>query len=226
MMDGPAINRFARRQVWRFRGKGPNGRNLCHCGCGREVVPPRRTSFSDECVKAWHERNDPTTIRRVILERDRGICAHCGLDTESLRRECLPYGCPVEPPDAFQIADQMGYQHQYVDGPRNRHEIKTDVAAAHDAAYYLWVREIEAPWRAHQEQRRREVAGLGFTDPTRSWWEADHIVPVSEGGGGCGPEGYRTLCLPCHRRETAKLAARLAAKRRVARETNQAALTL
>ena len=45
-------------------------------------------------------------------------------------------------------------------------------------------------------------------------WEADHIVPVVEGGGMCGPEGFRTLCLPCHHQETAALAARRAARRR------------
>ena len=44
--------------------------------------------------------------------------------------------------------------------------------------------------------------------------EADHVVPVAEGGGGCGLEGYRTLCRPCHLAETRALRARLAARRR------------
>ena len=39
----------------------------------------------------------------------------------------------------------------------------------------------------------------------RSWWEADHVIPVSRGGGQCGLDGYRTLCVPCHKKETAKL---------------------
>jgi len=41
-------------------------------------------------------------------------------------------------------------------------------------------------------------------------WEADHIVPVIEGGGCCGLDCYRTLCLRCHRAETAKLATKRA----------------
>lgn len=41
-------------------------------------------------------------------------------------------------------------------------------------------------------------------------WQADHIVPVIEGGGECGIDNYRTLCTACHRRETAALAARRA----------------
>ena len=33
----------------------------------------------------------------------------------------------------------------------------------------------------------------------RSLWDADHIVPVSEGGGECDLSNMRTLCLKCHR---------------------------
>lgn len=47
-----------------------------------------------------------------------------------------------------------------------------------------------------------------------SWWEADHIVPVIEGGGDLGLDNIRTLCVPCHKTETATLAARRAAARR------------
>jgi len=43
----------------------------------------------------------------------------------------------------------------------------------------------------------------------KSWWEADHIVPVVEGGDS-NLENLRTLCIPCHRSETAALRARRA----------------
>ncbi|MCS7025126.1 MAG: HNH endonuclease [Bryobacteraceae bacterium] len=36
----------------------------------------------------------------------------------------------------------------------------------------------------------------------KSLWEADHIVPVSEGGGECDLSNLRTLCLRCHRQVT------------------------
>jgi 5-methylcytosine-specific restriction endonuclease McrA len=45
-------------------------------------------------------------------------------------------------------------------------------------------------------------------------WQADHVVPVAEGGGLCGLDGYRTLCLPCHKMESKKLSQRLVEKRR------------
>ena len=61
--------------------------------------------------------------------------------------------------------------------------------------------------------RDHGVCGLCGID-TQGRWEADHIVPVVEGGGGCGLEGYRTLCIPCHRLVTRDLMARLAAARR------------
>lgn len=37
-------------------------------------------------------------------------------------------------------------------------------------------------------------------------WDADHIIPVKEGGGQCGLENIRTLCIKCHKIETKKLA--------------------
>ncbi len=39
----------------------------------------------------------------------------------------------------------------------------------------------------------------------RNLWDADHIVPVVEGGGECDLSNMRTLCLKCHREETAAL---------------------
>lgn len=43
----------------------------------------------------------------------------------------------------------------------------------------------------------------------RSLWDADHKLPVSEGGGECDLDNMRTLCLTCHRRVTAELRSRL-----------------
>lgn len=46
-------------------------------------------------------------------------------------------------------------------------------------------------------------------------WEADHILPVSEGGGLCGLEGYRTLCKACHGRVSGELRRRLNERKRL-----------
>lgn len=56
------------------------------------------------------------------------------------------------------------------------------------------------------EKFRRRARGTGHL------WQADHIIPVIEGGGECGLENYRTLCTDCHKSETAALRKRMARK--------------
>ena len=51
--------------------------------------------------------------------------------------------------------------------------------------------------------------GLPSIGARRSLWDADHIIPVAEGGGQCDLDNLRTLCLPCHREQTAELRRRL-----------------
>jgi 5-methylcytosine-specific restriction endonuclease McrA len=69
-------------------------------------------------------------------------------------------------------------------------------------------------WRG----RQRRCAALGIPlARLRSPWDADHIVPVAEGGGECDLSNLRTLCIPCHRRATEALRLRLR-QRKVMRE--------
>lgn len=35
-----------------------------------------------------------------------------------------------------------------------------------------------------------------------SWWNADHIVEVCNGGGECDLSNIQTLCVPCHKAKT------------------------
>ena len=51
--------------------------------------------------------------------------------------------------------------------------------------------------------------GLASIHARRSLWDADHILPVAEGGGQCDLTNLQTLCLPCHRQATASLQRRL-----------------
>jgi 5-methylcytosine-specific restriction endonuclease McrA len=60
--------------------------------------------------------------------------------------------------------------------------------------------------------RRRFLKDWGLAEGSRkSLWDADHILPVAEGGGQCDLANMRTLCLKCHRAATASLRLRLAA---------------
>ena len=73
--------------------RGPNGRILCRW-CNLETPPGRRTFCSDWCVHEWRLRTDPGYLRDQVFERDKGICAACGLDTvaEWRRIKRLPRG--------------------------------------------------------------------------------------------------------------------------------------
>lgn len=59
--------------------------------------------------------------------------------------------------------------------------------------------------------------GLSHGDAGKSLWDADHILPVEEGGGACGLDGYQTLCVWCHKEKTKKQAGENAGKRTVAK---------
>lgn len=60
--------------------------------------------------------------------------------------------------------------------------------------------------RLRGSARVKAFASWGFRPNFRkSLWDADHIVPVVEGGGECDLENIRTLCLKCHREVTADL---------------------
>jgi 5-methylcytosine-specific restriction endonuclease McrA len=62
--------------------------------------------------------------------------------------------------------------------------------------------------------RKVLLAQWGVKARTRkSLWDADHIVPVAEGGGQCDLENIRTLCLRCHRAATLELRRRMRAAR-------------
>jgi len=55
-----------------------------------------------------------------------------------------------------------------------------------------------------REVGRQVRAALGVQEPFRkTFWDADHVRPVREGGGSCGLSNVQTLCLWCHRNKNA-----------------------
>ena len=64
--------------------------------------------------------------------------------------------------------------------------------------------------RSRGTQRKKLFERWGLKRLTRqTLWDADHIVPVVEGGGECDLQNLRTLCLRCHHRQTSALRRRL-----------------
>ena len=65
--------------------------------------------------------------------------------------------------------------------------------------------------RSRGSHRLKLLERWGLSRITRkTLWDADHIVPVAEGGGQCDLDNLRTLCLICHREQTRHLRQRLA----------------
>ena len=121
------------------------------------------TWCSDRCRKEAYIRIG--MIENQVFNRDKGLCADCGIDTDYLQRQIR--------------------------------EIKR-----------VWSRYRYVRWSEH-----RAAFGPWWTVNYR-YWEADHIIPVIEGGGCCGLDNYQTLCLLCHKTETAMLAKKRAAQRK------------
>jgi 5-methylcytosine-specific restriction enzyme A len=64
--------------------------------------------------------------------------------------------------------------------------------------------------RSRGVHRLRLLSKWGLKRITRkTLWDADHILPVVEGGGECDLQNLRTLCLVCHRQQTSELRMRL-----------------
>jgi len=58
--------------------------------------------------------------------------------------------------------------------------------------------------RSDNQNKLREQYGISIKrkiTPRKNGgglWDADHIIPVKHGGGCCGIENIRTLCIKCH----------------------------
>jgi 5-methylcytosine-specific restriction protein A len=158
---------------------------------------------------------------RTRLTRDQDgnpLCRWCGRPVKPPRRTFCSAECVHE----YRVRRDPGYVRQQLqkrdkgvcaicgvdtaEAARAIQDLLTESKRTNPAAYYdhrcAW-----AVWRYEQGIANRSTL-----------WEADHIVPVVEGGGACGLENYRTLCIWCHKRETAKLARRLAKARRTQQE--------
>jgi len=61
-------------------------------------------------------------------------------------------------------------------------------------------RDVGAAERRWKRDRPRSIdrAARRRWRASRPRWEADHILPVADGGGECGLENYRLLCRGCH----------------------------
>lgn len=144
-----------------------DGNPLCRW-CSKIVIPPKKTFCSKECVHEWKIRSNITYLRKVIVKRDKGICALCKIN-------CLQICRGFKRPLRGETREQ-------------------------------WKRRVAATRRKYGIPKHRMTA-----------YDVDHIVPVVEGGGAGIKDllsNLRILCLKCHKKVTAKLAAKRAKEKK------------
>lgn len=175
--------------------------------CGTEELPKGRSSWcSEECVEAYKISAWPSHIRNLVKRRDKGICAICGCDAEKEFRAWREQANEISRLAYRLISDanknlvwvpersRMEFRSQYEGLPHFSPHGKEGLR------FKKYMMEKYNPGR--------------WTGGRTSGWDADHIIPVVEGGGECDLSNYRTLCHPCHKGVTADLAKRTAAKRK------------
>lgn len=62
-----------------------------------------------------------------------------------------------------------------------------------------------------KEVFRRDKSVCAYCKEVASDWQADHILPVHLGGGGCNLDNFQTLCRKCHLLKTSQRLAHLRA---------------
>ncbi len=127
----------------------------------------------------------------------RGLCRWCSLEVPPRRYTfCSPY-CVHE----WKLRSQPAYLREQVLLRDKGICCKCGVDTLAEARRMRYAR---------GRRRAEMLARWGLKARTRkSLWDADHVVPVAEGGGECDLDNIRTLCLACHRAATMELRARL-----------------
>ena len=129
----------------------------------------------------------------------RGLCRYCGAEVPPRRSSFCSAACVHE----WKLQTDPGYLREQV---FHRDKGYCALCQTDTMRVFGWLRRLRGSVRA------KALSEWGLNGLTRlSLWDADHIVPVVEGGGECDLSNIRTLCLKCHRKMTGELR-----KRRVA----------
>ena len=130
----------------------------------------------------------------------RGLCRRCGAEVPKGNRTFCSAACVHE----WRVKTDPGYVREQV------------LARDHGVCALCGLDTVglqrETCKLDHRERDKRERE-FGIQWGRSTYWDADHIVAVAEGGGECDLDNYRTLCIPCHKGVTAALKRRLAAAR-------------
>jgi superfamily II DNA or RNA helicase len=155
---------------------------------------------SSKCEKDMKVKASSGAARQQLMKRDRGICDICNLDCATLVKR-------LQSIEKNQEADseEMPLWKQQRERLLSRKE------------YQVFASKLSSAMK--ESLIDRALSGKA--------WQADHIIPVFEGGGQCTITNLRTLCTACHREVTAEQASKRKRERltlKKERETKKQAL--
>ncbi len=140
--------------------------------CGNpDIPPPRRTFCSKSCVHEYRLRSSGNYLRQCVYNRDKGICSDCGQDTKIIAKNIKSSICPC-------VTTKTHFKSKKV---KDVNHVQKCIDIRNEQNIGL-KRKV---WRS------KNGGGL---------WDADHIIRVEHGGGICGLENLRTLCIRCHKK--------------------------
>ncbi|OMJ16344.1 DNA annealing helicase and endonuclease ZRANB3 [Smittium culicis] len=155
--------------------RGP--RSFCLCRyCGKETNSSYQTFCDKFCVQEFQYRTRPEEVRTKLLDRDAGICQICSFPAHEWYKKIS--NCNYE--QAIKLLDSL--ESELSPAWRKKTNIIRD--------FSNWEKNLITG----EESCKLLNSGM--------FWESAHILDVQYGGGGCGLEGYRLLCVPCHDKES------------------------
>ncbi len=163
-------------------------------------------------MRTWTAANGRTVRQRFIGNAP--VCLHCGDCYDDATRLRLGSACcGAECVAALRVLTQSGAARSQL------RALERGVCALCSLDTHALLRQLLAMPTQHERARRLAAAGWSerraaacAAAPTEgALWQADHERAVAEGGGEADLSAYRTLCDPCHLRETAALRGRLRA---------------
>jgi CRISPR/Cas system type I-B associated protein Csh2 (Cas7 group RAMP superfamily) len=128
-------------------------------------------------------------MRQQVEKRDNGVCGVCGKDTNHVQSNLLKLM------DVLILAAQENSRKFWHTFDKYHSQILKWISRNK-------IKHLKAVFKSGVASESVDDLKLLRENLSRTLWEADHIVPVAEGGGACGLENIRTLCRRCHHTAT------------------------